>query len=142
MSTTTLLYTVIFYFDLKLDNYSSGNGIYYYQSPNLTTPVAYPGFYRGHPKNTYRNDPVEERGPNAVDGGGGLRVDLATAVRFKITWGRKTNKKKKNSVAGADVEYARSGIGIAIFRFETVPVGEAVKDGEGKRKLKFDGGKA
>ncbi|KAH7844992.1 hypothetical protein Vadar_033959 [Vaccinium darrowii] len=106
------------YFDLKLDNENKDKGIYYdalnltfYYPPNLTTPIGnktFPGFYQGHKKNARRKDWVEVHGvpwPAAIkaaaNGSAVFRVDLATAVRFKVmVWKTKRHK----LVVGADVQ--------------------------------------
>lgn len=106
------------YFDLKLDNENNDKGIYYdalnltfYYRPNLTTPIGnmtLPGFYQGHKKKARRKESVDVYGVpwtaarKAVSNGSAVfRVDLATAVRFKVmVWKTKRDK----LVVGADVE--------------------------------------
>lgn len=106
------------YFDLKLDNENNDKGIYYdalnltfYYPPNLTTPIGnmtLPGFYQGHKKKARRKESVDVYGVpwtaarKAVSNGSAVfRVDLATAVRFKVmVWKTKRDK----LVVGADVE--------------------------------------
>ncbi|KAL6975311.1 hypothetical protein U1Q18_024107 [Sarracenia purpurea var. burkii] len=101
------------YFNLKLDNQNNGKGIYYdalnltfSYAPNTSFPVGnrtFSGFYQGHNKNTRRKDWVKTGGvpPSAV-----LRVNLETAVRFKIAFWK--TKKHKLEVA-ADVQIDTSG---------------------------------
>lgn len=111
------------YFHLKLDNENKDKGIYYdplnltfYYPPNLTTPIGnmtFPGFYQGHKKSTRRKHWVEVHGVpwaaaiKAVSNGSAVfRVDLATAVRFKVmVWKTKRHK----LVVGADVEVNNLG---------------------------------
>ncbi|XP_057464988.1 protein NDR1-like [Actinidia eriantha] len=103
------------YFNLKLDNENKDKGIYYdalnltfFYAPNKSLPIGnrtFPQFHQGHKKNTRRTGWVETRGVpwEAILNGSAasFRVDLATAVRFKImAW----KTKKHKLVVGADVE--------------------------------------
>ncbi|XAR67483.1 hypothetical protein NMG60_11002257 [Bertholletia excelsa] len=100
-------------FDLKLDNEDWSRGIYYDALnitlfANRTLPVgscSFPGFYQGHGKATNRRATVV----TGVSGlpNGVFRLDLATAVRYKMTYGWKTSK--RGLVVGADVEVDDSG---------------------------------
>uniref|UniRef100_A0A5B6YRC5 Late embryogenesis abundant protein LEA-2 subgroup domain-containing protein n=1 Tax=Davidia involucrata TaxID=16924 RepID=A0A5B6YRC5_DAVIN len=104
-------------FDLKLDNENKDKGIYYdalnltlYYGPNQSHPnpignATFIAFYQGHKKNTHRKKSVETYGvvpwEAASNGTAVFRVDLATAVRFKIiAW----KTKKHKLVVGAQVE--------------------------------------
>ncbi|KAL7218069.1 hypothetical protein ACSBR2_011357 [Camellia fascicularis] len=110
------------YFDLKLDNPNKDKGIYYdtlnltlYYPPNKTFPIAnqsFSSFYQGHHKNAHRTETVATRGVPwkkvvaAENLSTVFRVDLVTAVRFKIlAW----KTKKHRLVVGADVEVNDSG---------------------------------
>jgi len=111
------------YFQLKLDNENKDKGIYYdalnltfYYPANLTTPIGnitLPGFYQGHKKNARRKEWVDVHGVpwtaarKAVSNGSAVfRVDLATAVRFKVmVWKTKRHK----LIVGANVEVNNLG---------------------------------
>ncbi|KAA8523729.1 hypothetical protein F0562_010152 [Nyssa sinensis] len=100
------------YVDLKLDNENKDKGVYYdvlnltlYYSRNQSQPIAignksFDSFYQGHKKNTRRKTLVDTYGvpwdaaSTAVSNGSAVfRVDLATAVRFKIiAWKTKKHK--------------------------------------------------
>ncbi|GMH24328.1 hypothetical protein Nepgr_026171 [Nepenthes gracilis] len=102
------------YFDLKLNNknkdkavfYDALNLTFYYDSDRNSAVgnASFPGFHQGNQKSTHRTGTVEARGVNweaaaeaavAANGSAVFRVDLATAVRFKIVfWKTKRHKLK------------------------------------------------
>ncbi|OVA11158.1 Late embryogenesis abundant protein [Macleaya cordata] len=88
-------------FDLRLKNENKDKGIYYdalditlYYGHNLSSPignVSISGFYQGHKKKAHRVETVQtvgvpwETAKQEVSNGTTIfRVDLATAVRYKI----------------------------------------------------------
>lgn len=112
------------YFDLKLDNENKDKGVYYdalnltcyYPPTNRTSPIGsftFPAFYQGHKKNARRKQwvpvtgvPWAEARAAAANGSAAFRVDLATAVRFKImAW----KTKKHKLLVGANVEVDEFG---------------------------------
>lgn len=116
---TTSNHTI--YFDLKLDNQNKDKGIYYdtlnltfYYGANKSQPIGnftVHSFYQGHRKNTHRKNLVDLYNvsfetASVLDSVSKFRVDLKTAVRFKIM-GFKTKRHKM--VVGAQVEVNDSG---------------------------------
>ncbi|KAL7598218.1 protein NDR1 [Lactuca sativa] len=114
------------YLDLKLDNENKDKGIYYdplnitlhyyiNQSNGNGIPIsnyALKGFYQGHQKKARRKNWTDTHGVPwdvAVKTGGGppvFRVDLATAVRFKILFWK---TKRHRLILGADFEVSDRG---------------------------------
>ncbi|KAI3673778.1 hypothetical protein L6452_39908 [Arctium lappa] len=113
------------YLDLKLDNENKDKGIYY-DPVNITlhyyvnglnsdkigiieiANYTISGFYQGHQKKTRRKNWINTYGVpwdaavKAVAGGkAGFRMDLATAVRFKILFWK---TKRHGVVVGADFD--------------------------------------
>ncbi|GAB4846195.1 hypothetical protein Ancab_025193 [Ancistrocladus abbreviatus] len=113
------------YFDLTLKNNNKDEGVYYdtlnltfYYKPNLTFPLAnytFSGFRQGHQKHAQRVGTVEAGGSNwqglassavKVNGTAVFKVDLKTAVRYKIIFW----KTKRHKLAlGADLQVNAEG---------------------------------
>lgn len=108
-------------FQLKLENTNKDKGVYYddvnvtvYDFPNRSHPVGssvIQRFYQGHKKTAKKNGTVlTDRKVVSrevfANGSAVFRVDLVTAVRFKIiAWKTKRHK----IVVGADVEVDGNG---------------------------------
>ncbi|XP_056173081.1 protein NDR1-like [Syzygium oleosum] len=120
-SSNTPAKTTIF-LDVKLSNVNKEKGIHYdpvnltvycFSGTNRTKWVkTIPGFYQGHGKKATKNASVETLGVNwtdfvvAKDESLVFRVDLATAVRFKIMlW----NTKRHKLMVGANVTLNAEG---------------------------------
>lgn len=111
------------FFQLKLDNGNKDKGIYYdpvnltfYDNPNRSHVMGnhtIPGFYQGHKKKAKKDGALEVNTTLVTkaaypNGTAYFRVDLATAVRFKImAWKTKRHK----LMVGADVEVTDQGNG-------------------------------
>ncbi|XP_076893237.1 protein NDR1-like [Bidens hawaiensis] len=104
------------YLDLKLDNTNKDKGVHYdplnitlqYYLNNNGTRITVSnytlgGFYQGHNKKARRKNWTEMYGVPWEDAanGGVFRVDLTTAIRFKIVFWK---TKRKRLVVGADFE--------------------------------------
>jgi hypothetical protein len=120
LNTTT---NTTLFFQLKLDNGNKDKGIYYdpvnltfYDNPNRSHVMGnhtIPGFYQGHKKKAKKDGALEVNTTLVTkaaypNGTAYFRVDLATAVRFKImAWKTKRHK----LMVGADVEVTDQGNG-------------------------------
>lgn len=111
------------YVTLRLENHNKDKGIYYdainlnFTLPNATKPIAtavVPNFYQGHQKKATKSAVGEPKElnwtavSNATYSNGTVhfRVDLVTAVRFKIMFWR---TKRHGLRVGADVVVNDSG---------------------------------
>ncbi|KAL8166932.1 hypothetical protein V2J09_008431 [Rumex salicifolius] len=107
------------FFDLKLKNRNKDKGVFYdalslkfSYAPNLRFPVAnatFPAFYQGHEHSAQRPLAVEATSGNwmtaaaeavGVNGSAVFRVDLTTAVRYKVVFWK---MKRKRLVLGAEL---------------------------------------
>ncbi|KAG7024897.1 Protein NDR1, partial [Cucurbita argyrosperma subsp. argyrosperma] len=133
-------------FDLRLKNQNKDKSVFY-DSLNLNLTlvgaaaggsrrplgnVTVPGFHQGRGKKAFRNETIETRGVDwkavSRNGAAVFRLDLATAVRFKILF---WNTKRENLRVGAEFKVNEQGAteypGITLSSGAAVPDGSPVR---------------
>ena len=130
-------------FDLRLKNQNKEKSVYYDtiylnltlldETRRLVGNLTVPGFHQGRDKKALRKESFEARGVDwkAVSRNGStvIRLDLATAVRYKILlW----KTKRENLRLGTEVKVNEQGVkdnphGITLNSGAAVPVGSLVR---------------